>query len=389
MKNCHWEPSEQQDQIASLDELRQKCLVAQSEMLGHAVLTHSDVRSVIEDHETFSNAAGSHLSVPNGMDPPEHGIFREVIEPYFKADRLPNFESTCRQIAQNIVSKMTPNTALDVVSKIAKPFALHIQCAFLGWPESLTSALGEWLEANQQAIVNNDRATLKQKADEFEALIHEQLDVRRQSGSAKDDNTCRLMHETVTVNGETRHLHEAEIVSILRNWTAGEVGTIAAAISSIFYFFAENPLVVEQIRNGNLSTDGAIDEILRIDPPLISNRRRAVKDTEISGCPVKKGEKVTVLWASANRDESVFGKANTFNPEQNKAKNLLYGRGIHVCPGAPLARMELRIFTEELLKHFEAFEVTGEPKRANYPSGGFNNLIIKVTATEEKSSIPN
>lgn len=379
MKDCRWEPSEQQDQIASLDELRQKCPVAQSEMLGHAVLTHSDVRSVIEDHETFSNAAGSHLSVPNGMDPPEHGIFREVIEPYFKADRLRDFEPTCRQIAQDIISRITPNTSFDVVSHVAKPFALNIQCAFLGWSKSLTGTLGEWLEANQQAIVNNDRATLKQKADEFEALIHEQLDVRRQSGSAKDDNTCRLMHETVTVNGETRRLHEEEIVSILRNWTAGEVGTIAAAIGSIFYFFAENPLVAEQIRNGDLSTDDAIDEILRIDPPLISNRRRAVKDTEISGCPVKQGEKVTVLWASANRDEAVFGKTNTFNPEQNKAHNLLYGRGIHVCPGAPLARMELRIFNEELLKHFEEFEITDEPKRANYPSGGFKNLIIKAT----------
>lgn len=378
MKNCRWEPSEQQDQIASLDELRQKCPVAQSEMLGHAVLTHNDVRSVIEDHETFSNAAGSHLSVPNGMDPPEHGIFRKVIEPYFKADRLRGFEPTCRQISQDIIGRITPNTALDVVSKIAKPFALHIQCAFLGWPESLTDTLGEWLEANQQAIVNNDRATLKQKADEFEALIHQQLDVRRQSNTAKDDNTYRLMHETVTVNGEKRCLRDEEIVSILRNWTAGEVGTIAAAIGSIFYFFAENPLVAEQIRNGDLSTDDAVDEILRIDPPLISNRRRATKDTEISGCPVKRGEKVTVLWASANRDESVFSKADTFSPEQNKANNLLYGRGIHICPGAPLARMELRIFTEELLKHFEEFEITDEPKRANYPSGGFRDLFMKL-----------
>ncbi|MCJ8317609.1 cytochrome P450 [Idiomarina sp.] len=379
MKNCRWEPSEQQDQIASLDELRQKCPVAQSEMLGHAVLTHSDVRSVIEDHETFSNAAGSHLSVPNGMDPPEHGIFREVIEPYFKADRLRDFEPTCRQIAQGIISRITPNTALDVVSKIAKPFALHIQSAFLGWPESLTGTLGEWLEANQQAIVNNDRATLKQKADEFEALIHQQLDVRRQSGSAKDDNTCRLMHETVTVNGETRRLHEEEVVSILRNWTAGEVGTIAAAIGSIFYFFAQNPDIADKLRNNQLNVDDAIDEILRIDPPLISNRRRAVKDTEISGCPVKQGEKVTVLWASANRDESVFGKANTFNPEQNKAHNLLYGRGIHVCPGAPLARMELRIFVQELLEHFNQFELVNSPIRANYPSGGFINLSVRLT----------
>jgi cytochrome P450 len=379
MKDCRWEPSGHQDQIASLDELRQRCAVARSDMLGHAVLTHSAVRDVIEDHETFSNTAGSHLSVPNGMDPPEHGVFRKVIEPYFSSQRLSEFEPACREIARTVISQIHKDKPLEVVSKIAKPFALHIQCAYLGWPDSLTNTLGEWLEANQEAIVNNDRAALKQKADEFEALIHKQLDVRRQSNTAKDDNTCRLMHETVTVNGETRRLHEEEIVSILRNWTAGEVGTIAAAISSIFYFFAENPLVAEQIRKSDLRIDEAIDEILRIDPPLISNRRRATKDTEISGCPVKQGEKVTVLWASANRDESVFGQAGTFNPEQNKAKNLLYGRGIHICPGAPLARMELRIFTEELLTHFKEFEVTDEPKRANYPSGGFSDLSMKLS----------
>jgi len=379
MKNCRWEPSEQQDPIASLDELRQKCPVAQSEMLGHAVLTHNDVRSVIEDHETFSNAAGSHLSVPNGMDPPEHGIFRKVIEPYFTADHLRGFEPTCRHIAQDIINRITPNTSLDVVSHIAKPFALHIQCAFLGWPKSLTGTLGEWLEANQQAIVNNDRKTLKQKADEFEALIHEQLDVRRQSNTAKEDNTLRLIREEVTVNDETRRLHEEEIVSILRNWTAGEVGTIAAAIGSIFYFFAQNPNIADKLRNNQLNVDDAIDEILRIDPPLISNRRRAVKDTEINGCPIKQGEKVTVLWASANRDKSVFGDPDAFNPDQNKANNLLYGRGIHICPGAPLARMELRIFVQELLEHFTQFELIDIPIRANYPSGGFKNLIVKTS----------
>ncbi|MGM0906319.1 MAG: cytochrome P450 [Pseudomonadota bacterium] len=379
MKDCRWEPSGQQDQIASLDELRQQFAVAQSDMLSHAVLTHSGVCSVIEDHDTFSNAAGSHLSVPNGMDPPEHSIFREVIEPYFSYDRLREFESTCQQVAQDIVGKITPNTSLDVVGNIAKPFALHIQCAFLGWPESLTNTLGEWLEANQKAIVNNNKAALKQKADEFEALIHEQLEVRRESDAPKDDHTLRLMREEVTVNGETRRLSDEEIVSILRNWTAGEVGTIAAAISSIFYFFAQNPDIADKLRNNPLNVDDAIDEILRIDPPLISNRRRAVKDTEISGYSVKQGEKVTILWASANRDESVFGKADAFNPERNKASNLLYGRGIHICPGAPLARMELRIFTKELLKHFEEFEVTGEPKRANYPSGGFSDLSMKLS----------
>lgn len=378
MKDCRWEPSDQQHQIASLDELRQHCAVAQSDMLGHAVLTHNAVCSVIENHETFSNAAGSHLSVPNGMDPPEHSIFREAIEPYFSSQRLSEFEPACREIARTVISQIHKDKPLEVVSKIAKPFALHIQCAFLGWPDSLTNTLGEWLEANQKAIVNNDRAALKEKADEFEALIHQQLDVRRQSKTTKDDNTRRLMNEEVTANGETRRLNEEEIVSILRNWTAGEVGTIAAAIGSIFYFFAQNPDIADKLRNNQLNVDDAIDEILRIDPPLISNRRRATKDTEISGCPVKQGEKVTVLWASANRDESVFGQADAFNPERNKANNLLYGHGIHVCPGAPLARMELRIFVQELQKQISKLEVVEAPERATYPSGGFQKLTIKA-----------
>jgi cytochrome P450 len=93
---------------------------------------------------------------------------------------------------------------------------------------------------------------------------------------------------------------------------------------------------------------------------------------------VKQGEKVTVLWASANRDESVFGQADAFNPERNKANNLLYGHGIHVCPGAPLARMELRIFVQELQKQISKLEVVEAPERATYPSGGFQKLTIKA-----------
>lgn len=378
MKHSRWEPSEQHDQIASLDALRQQCPVAQSDRLGHAVLSHRDVCSVIEDHDTYSNAAGSHLSVPNGMDPPEHGIFRQVIEPYFRADRLQAFEPVCQEIADALIRQIPTDVPLDVVRDVAKPFALRIQCAFLGWPESLTSTLGEWLEANQRAIVHNDRATLKQKADEFEALIHEQIERRTQSDAPQQDNTLRLMREEVTVKGETRRLSKEEIVSVLRNWTAGEVGTIASAIGSIFYFLSQNPEITEQLRQDTLTIDDAIDEILRIDPPLISNRRRATKDTQISGCPVQKGEKVTVLWASANRDEAVFGDPDAFNPEQNKANNLLYGRGLHVCPGAPLARMELRLFVRALLKRFHTFELTDTPIRATYPAGGFQQLWLKV-----------
>ena len=92
------------------------------------------------------------------------------------------------------------------------------------------------------------------------------------------------------------------------------------------------------------------------------------------------GEKVTVLWASANRDEGVFGDPDVFCPEKNRNQNLLYGAGIHVCPGAPLARMELKILMEEFLRGIDTLEFAlhEPPERAAFPTGGFSYLPVSV-----------
>lgn len=132
---------------------------------------------------------------------------------------------------------------------------------------------------------------------------------------------------------------------------------------------------------GRCATDligAASDEILRIHPPLIANRRITTKAVEVGGRHLGAGERVTVLWASANRDDSVFGDPDEFRLDRDPADNLLYGRGIHVCPGAPLARLELRVLVEELLARTTELALAPPvaPVHAHYPGSGFATLPL-------------
>jgi cytochrome P450 len=160
----------------------------------------------------------------------------------------------------------------------------------------------------------------------------------------------------------------------------GELGTISACIGILAHYVAGHPGLQRQLREQPAQLPAAIDEILRIRAPLIANRRVATRAVEFDGRRVEAGERITLIWASANRDEAVFGDPDEFRPERNAAHNLLYGAGIHVCPGAPLARLEMRIVMEELLAHTrEIAPVPGMGAvNAMYPAGGFSSLPLRV-----------
>jgi len=128
--------------------------------------------------------------------------------------------------------------------------------------------------------------------------------------------------------------------------------------------------------------DDSIDEILRIHPPLISNRRVTTKEVSLGGETIGANQRLTIFWASANRDEAVFGDPDEFCPERNGEHNLLYGAGIHYCPGAPLARLVLRLVIGALLRDTQGFLLSPnhEAVHAKYPAGGFDLLPITLVA---------
>jgi cytochrome P450 len=375
-----WDPRSDKvldNQIAAYDEMRQRCPVAHSEYLNWSVFRHGDVVRVLDDHETFSSAVSAHLSVPNGMDPPEHTEYRRIVDSYFTHERMTTFEHACRQIAVDLVERLPSGGEIELNEGFARVFALRVQRAFLAWPKDLHEPLRQWVDKNQEATLASDEAAMAAVALEFDIYIKQLLAVRREAGTAApDDITTSLLRERV---GD-RLLQDEEIVSILRNWTVGELSTIAASVGILVHYLAAHPEVQQQLRERLSSLPSAIDEILRIHAPLISNRRIATKPVEIGGRRLRAGERVTLIWASANRDEAVFGDPDEFRLDREPSENLLYGAGVHVCPGAPLARLELRVVIEELLERTDHIGLVSgkKPLRAAYPASGFSSLPLWI-----------
>lgn len=366
------------DQLAAYDRMRQRCPVAFSDYLQWSLFRHEDVMRVLDDHLTFSSAASRHQSVPNAMDPPDHTRFRRIIEPYFAAAPMAEFAPRCRAIAAGVADRLPEEGSVDAMTVLGQDFALEIQCAFMGWPDSLHEPLRAWVQRQQAATLAGDRQALGELALEFDGVIRQQLATRREAGEqAVDDVTTRLMKERV----EGRLLSDEEIVSIMRNWTVGELGTISASIGILIGYLIRHPELQERLRDDTDLLPAAIDEILRLDAPLMSNRRVATCPVEIGGRRLEAGERLTILWGAANRDEAVFDKPETFRLDRNPEDNLLYGAGIHVCPGAPLARMELLHFMEALFEKTRWLSVVpGKPgARACYPAGGYASLPIRVS----------
>jgi cytochrome P450 len=149
-------------------------------------------------------------------------------------------------------------------------------------------------------------------------------------------------------------------------------------VGILLHHLAVHPDLQDRFRaeTGDLPT--AIDEILRIHPPLIANRRLTTRPATLGGRELGAGERVTVLRAWANRDEKVFGDPDEFRWDRDPAANLLFGAGIHVCPGAPLARLELRLVLDEVLARTRGMGAVPDtpPEHAPYPAGGFSSVTL-------------
>ncbi|WP_027329436.1 cytochrome P450 [Marinimicrobium agarilyticum] len=377
-KEYDWDPRSEEvlhHPLAAFDQMRTECPVAHSEYMGWSVFRHKDVLRVVEDHETFSNQVSQHRSVPNGLDKPEHTPYRALIEPYFSQARMAGFEPLCRELSENLIRTVLGRQAVDIIPELAENFALEIQCAFLGWPNHLQEPLRQWAHENQEATLAGNREAMNEIAQRFSRYIHDLLESRREQGEwAPDDVTTEIMNSRINGNP----ISENDIVSILRNWTVGEIGTIAASIGLLLQYLSEHLDLQDTLRREPERIPEAVEEILRIHGPLVTNRRRTTRPVTLGSRSVGSDERVTVNWVSANRDERVFPEPDRFRWGRDQSQNLLYGAGLHVCPGAPLARLELRVFLEELLAATNRVtpSIGKTPVNAHYPASGYQHLWL-------------
>ncbi len=377
-----WDPRAPEvlaDQLAAYDAMRGRCPVAHSDYLGWTLFRHEDVVAAARDHETFSNVVSDRASVPNGMDPPEHTPHRRINERYFTPERMAAVEPACRAIAARLVAELPRGGPTEVMDPLARAYALRVQSAFMGWPATLEGPLRDWTLRNHRASLSRDPEALSAVALEFDGYIRAEIDARRAAaGLGSDPDPRDVTAELLTEQVDGRPLTDDELVSLIRNWTVGELSTIAAAVGILVHALAERPEVQQLLRAEPAAIPAAVDELLRIHPPLVANRRRATRDAQVGGRRIPAGAPVTLLWASADRDEAVMGDPDEFRLDRDPADNLLYGTGIHVCPGAPLARLELRVLVEELLAATEHLGPVEQALPAQYPASGYTALMVGV-----------
>lgn len=390
------------DLRALTDNLRQAHDVIKNNDAGEWVLLrHADVVAAALDDKRFSSQVSRFLQVPNGLDGAEHEHFRTLIDGYLSKEALLPYVSIFDKVATELMSELPKDKMLNAVDDIGAVFAVRAQCAWLGWPTELEPRLLQWMRDNHSATRSKDNVKMAQVAQDFDDIIRSVLNPYRNTdevagmfkASTAETNTAgnniaNNVNHSLDMNSVTaqlcreridgRELSEAELVSILRNWTGGDLGSIALCVGVIIAHIVKHP---EQVSVWLQATDSEletiIDEILRIDDPFVSNRRITTGPVSIGAHKLPKGARVQLNWTSANRDEAVFGD-NSFDPQKHAAANVVYGIGKHVCPGRLLATWQLRIATQALLAHFTDITLAAgfSLEREQPPLGGYRHVPV-------------
>jgi len=390
------------DLRALTDNLRQAHDVIKNNDAGEWVLLrHADVVAAALDDKRFSSQVSRFLQVPNGLDGAEHEHFRALIDGYLSKEALMDYVPVFDKVATELMSELPKGKMLNAVDDIGAVFAVRAQCAWLGWPTELEPRLLQWMCDNHSATRSKDNVKMAQVAQDFDDIIRSVINPYRNTDDVAGmfkastaetktagNNIANNVNHSLDMNSVTaqlcreridgRELSEAELVSILRNWTGGDLGSIALCVGVIIAHIVKHP---EQVNFWSRATDSEleaiIDEILRIDDPFVSNRRITTCPVSIGAHKLPKGARVQLNWTSANRDEAVFGD-NDFDPQKHAAANVVYGIGKHVCPGRLLATWQLRIATQALLAHFTDITLAAgfSLQREQPPLGGYSHVPV-------------
>lgn len=356
------------------DAAREECPV---QRIGQCVMVygHDEVREVVTRPDLYSSAVSRYLQLPNGLDGAEHAMWRALIDPFLNDPAtLARVEQIARQVMAELLGELQLPSMVDAVADLGARYAVRVQLQWLGWAPELEERLLEWINANRRASRSGDQEQTARVARDFDVIIRGELE--RHRTQVLDDPTDRLLNAQI----DGRPLQDEELVSVLRNWTAGDLSSLALCVGVILQFLATHQDLQFRLRNGVSvhEMNASLDEILRIDDPFVANRRVVKNATDLAGVTLEAGDVVQVNWTAANRDPRQFSEPDKFDPEWNSSANLVYGTGPHACPGRALSTLELRVFIEELLKVTSGISLAGSSERELFPAGGYAVLPITL-----------
>ncbi len=348
---------------------------------------HAEVIACATDPKTYSSRVSRHLQIPNGLDGDEHRRYRTLIEQFLSPQRINGYQPLFEYVAETLVSGLPRSSPIEICSRLGSRLAVRAQCGWLGWAPELEQPLLDWMKDHREAARTNDLKRLAVGAAQFDAMVQDEIERHRgpapQGGNWNDamaDLLAVRVEDPASAEGR-RLLTDKERVSILRNWVAGDLGSIADSVGVIAHQIAEKPDIQHEMRkrlDDRQAFIRGIDELLRIDDPFLTNRRITTRETKLCGQHIPEKARVILHWADANRDPRVFPNPDAFEPERNAPLNIVYGAGPHICPGRTLATLQLVAATQALLNGCTWIRLSDNPasRRAQLPTGGFEEAWI-------------
>jgi cytochrome P450 len=367
------------DPFALYTELRRTAPVCRVEQEGGgfwAVMTHPEVSHIGADPGGFCSSRGilieeigtSYETPPTMMhtDPPQHTRYRRLVQPGFKPSMVRLMEAGVAAKARVLLDQIQGGVAFDVVQDLSIPFPLQVICELLGVDGSQWPRFFDWSEAvipGETEQTEEARAALQ--VEMWEYLIGVAEERRR---APADDLVSVLANVGSDEESGGEELSEAELAMFLIQLLVAGNETTRNLISGGLVALAERPDQWAALRGDAELIPGAVEELLRWTTPVISFMRTATADTTIRGVPVASGDPVLLVYASANRDEEVFGPdAGELRIDRHPNPHVSFGFGPHFCLGAALARLEGRIVLGELLDRFKTLDLTGPVERTPSP----------------------
>ncbi|HLY82479.1 MAG TPA: cytochrome P450 [Acidimicrobiales bacterium] len=347
-----------------------------------AVTRHPDVVKVNQDNVTFSSARRSALMVelPEAeleqqrlmmlnMDPPMHTRYRLLVNKGFTPRTVARLEDRIREMTGEIIDSVIDKHECDFVTDVAAELPLQVITELMGVPLEDRHLVFDWSnrmigQDDPEYQATPEAATLA--AMELYAYC-DQLAADKRIHPHDD-----LMSVLINVEVEGEHLSDFELDMFFLLLCVAGNETTRNLISHGLHALIEHPDEKAKLVARPDLIPGAVEEMLRWATPVMHFRRTATKATDIGGHPIAEGDKVVIWYSSANRDEAVFDDPYTFDVTRRPNPHVAFGGGgPHFCLGANLARMEIRVVFEELMRRIPDMALNGpvERLRSNFING--------------------
>jgi cytochrome P450 len=334
------------------------------------VTRYADVRQILEDPETFSSAGAPPIPAPIRLgaldaDAPEHTAYRRLLNPLFTRQFALQFEPDMRRYARELIDTWIDAGEVDMLAQFASPFVARVLARMVFDETDMDK-----MDHAAKVVIRVAEHPDDEGFFDLAVLSAEYL------AAAMDNPPEREGMLRALVTGEFldgKPMTEDQALGAIASTFLGGLDTSRSSIAGICLLLAQQPELEARVRDPRWIRND-MDEFVRLLSPVASLGRIATRDTEVGGCPVKKGEHLLVRYDSANRDEAKFPKADQLQFDPPRTGTAGFGLGTHRCIGMHLARVQMAIAMEELLARITnlrlavpAEEITWAPGIANCP----------------------